>query len=412
MSKVKILAYASPIPADWNKHREPEWRNPNYLTDASYKDLKDCGVTGCIALFEREESDTQLALSLADKYDLQYYVRDKINWDVIWDHKVFQEDKERYLNYLNHKSFAGIFITDEPEVDKYPYLRAMKDEFDKLYNNMYNGFYVNLLPTYANDVTQLGAPYPEYIDRFIKEVDPDHVCFDHYPFQRRLVKEGSEERYDWTRTDYFYNDQIVSDACDKAGKEMWTFIQISNFCKRPKDLELDDIRFQFYTHLAYGTKAFVHFYWWSWPGYHPGEHETAPNKQIVGAHGEKGERYYACQQIHSEIDAFGDEYLEYKRKETYVSWNNEDEVYFKNVTVKPAKEFKSTAPILVGEFEKENGKKAWFVVNATDPAKRESIKVDCNVGACKYYIGKNKMFSKDGLTTTLLPGQGMFIMEE
>jgi len=412
MSKVKILAYASPIPADWNKFREPEWRNPNYLTDASYKDLKDCGVTGCIALFEREESDTQLALSLADKYDLQYYVRDKINWDVIWDHKVFQEDKERYLNYLKHKSFAGIFITDEPEVDKYPYLRAMKDEFDKLYNNMYNGFYVNLLPTYANDVTQLGAPYPEYIDRFIKEVDPDHVCFDHYPFQRRLVKEGSEERYDWTRTDYFYNDQIVADACDKAGKEMWTFIQISNFCKRPKDLELDDIRFQFYTHLAYGTKAFVHFYWWSWPGYYPGEYETAVNKQIVGPHGEKGERYYACQQIHSEIDALGDEYLEYKRKESYVSWNNEDEVYFKNVTVKPAKEFKSTAPILVGEFEKENGKKAWVVVNATDPAKRESIKVDCNVGACKYYIGKNKMFSKDGLTTTLLPGQGMFIMEE
>lgn len=412
MSKVKILAYASPIPADWNKFREPEWRNPNYLTDASYKDLKDCGVTGCIALFEREESDTQLALSLADKYDLQYYVRDKINWDVIWDHKVFQEDKERYLNYLKHKSFAGIFITDEPEVDKYPYLRAMKDEFDKLYNNMYNGFYVNLLPTYANDVTQLGAPYPEYIDRFIKEVDPDHVCFDHYPFQRRRVKEGVDEWYDWTRTDFFYNDMIVADACDKANKEMWTFVQINNTARRDKDLDFNDIRFQFYTHLAYGTKAFVHYYWWSWPGYKPGEHETAQYKCIVGPHGEKGYKYYACQNVHAEIEMFGDEYLEYKRKDTYVAWNNEEGVYFKKVPVKESKEFKSDAPILVGEFVKENGKRAWIIVNATDTYEEREVAVECNLGACKYNIGKNKILSKDGLTVTLASGQGIFIMEE
>ena len=36
-SKIKMLAYGSPIPRDWNDFREPEWRNDNYITDEQYK---------------------------------------------------------------------------------------------------------------------------------------------------------------------------------------------------------------------------------------------------------------------------------------------------------------------------------------------------------------------------------------
>ena len=409
-SKIKMLAYGCPIPRDWNDFREPEWRNDNFITDEQYKYMQECGITGCIALWEKREEDTQLALGLAEKYGLEYWVRDQINWDVLWDPTIFEREKDRYLNYLNFKSFAGIFITDEPDTSLYPNIRALKDAFEKVYGKMYNGFYTNLLPTYANDVTQLGAPYPEYIQQYIDVVDPDHVSFDHYPFEIAEKTKGMKDYYDYTRKDYFYNDAVVADACDKAGKEMWTFIESKNYCGRQTDIDYDAFKFQYYVHLAYGSKAIIHYTYWTWPGYAPGD-ELKPQKMaIMTQFGEKTEKYYYCQEIQKNIHEFGDIIADCKRKETYISWNNEEEVYFKKVAVKPSKNFNSSAPLLVGEFTTKEGKNAYVIVNATDPYDKISNRVKSDLKGT-YYVDENKI-SSNGLDIELKPGQGIFVVED
>ena len=134
-NKVKILAYMGPIPKNWNDFREKDYVNDEYMTDEQYGYLKDAGFTGVIALMERTEEHTRNGLALNDKYGLEYWIRDEINWDINYDPSIFERKKDFYKECEKHPSFAGIFITDEPDCSQYPKLRALKDGFDKLFNN-------------------------------------------------------------------------------------------------------------------------------------------------------------------------------------------------------------------------------------------------------------------------------------
>ena len=126
--------------------------------------------------------------------------------------------------------------------------------------------------------------------------------------------------------------------------------------------------------------------------------------------GEKTEKYYYCQEIQKNIHEFGDIIADCKRKETYISWNNEEEVYFKKVAVKPSKNFISSAPLLVGEFTTKEGKNAYVIVNATDPYDKISNRVKSDVKGT-YYVDENKI-SSNGLEIELKPGQGIFVVED
>jgi hypothetical protein len=41
--------------------------------------------------------------------------------------------------------------------------------------------FINLLPNYAGAPVG-GSNYTNYVDAFVREVDPDVLCVDHYPF--------------------------------------------------------------------------------------------------------------------------------------------------------------------------------------------------------------------------------------
>ncbi len=409
---IRIFAYMGPIPENWNEFREKDYRNANYINDEQYGYLKDGGFTGVIALMERTPEHAEMALQLADKYGLDYYVRDEINWDLNYDPAIFERKSDFYRKCEAHPSFAGIFITDEPDVSQYPVFADLKVAFDKFFNSLKHGYYINLLPTYANDVTQLGAPYPEYIDQYIKIVKPDNVCFDHYPFQKRRINPETEDDgfYDYTRTDYFYNLDIVAKACDEAGIEMWTFVQAKNYTRRETDLTYEALAFQFYVSLAYGAKSIVYYTYWTWPGYYPSEVDKEFPGSVISAKGERLERYYHAQAIHAEISSFGEEFMKCQHQTTYIVPNGKDDVYFTQVEVKDSPLFKGTAATLVGEFVSEDGRKAYMVVNAEDPYAPKTDEVRCSLKNCTVYDKKQKSYQSGEFTVTLAPGQGVFII--
>ena len=408
---IRIFAYMGPIPANWNAHREPDYRNDNYINDEQYGYLKDGGFTGVIALMERTEEHTESALQLADKYGLDYYVRDEINWDLNYDPDIFERKSDFYRKCEAHPSFAGVFITDEPDCSQYPVFADLKVAFDKFFNNKKHGYYINLLPTYANDVTQLGAPYPEYIQQYIDIVKPDNVCFDHYPFEKRRVNAETDEDgfYDETRKDYFYNMDVVAKACDKADIEMWTFVQAKNYVKRETDLTYEAMAFQFYVSLAYGAKSLVYYTYWTWPGYYASEVDKIFPQAIISAKGERLERYYHVQAIHKEISFFGEEFMKCKHKTSYVVPNGKDEVYFTGIELKNSDLFKGSEATLVGEFEDEDGNKAYMLVNAVDPYVGKTDEVRCSLKGCTVYDRGEKSHKDGEFTVTLKPGQGVFI---
>lgn len=400
-----------PIPKDWNKFRESDFKNDNYMNDEQYFALKEGGFTGVIALMERTAEDAELGLTLSDKYGLDYYVRDEINWDVSWDTTVFERNAEFYRNCQKHKSFKGVFITDEPACETYPEIRALKDAFDKFFGKFPFGYYVNLLPTYANDVTQLGAPYPEYIDKYIKEVGNDHVCFDHYPFTNRTVN-GKKE--DYMYADYLYNLDVVAKACDKANVEMWTFIQAKNYCDNVHDIDYGALSYQIYVSLAFGSKAILYYTYWTWPGYYANEVDTADETgrvAIISSKGKKTEKYYYAKDIHNEINAFSDIITDCKHLRTYMYAKNKAEIQFKDIEIADDSQFTGSAPIIVGEFLTPNGKKAYLVVNATNPYDGIVNTVRCDIKDVRVY-NENRVDCKYlPFDLEMKSGKGFFVVE-
>jgi len=410
MAKIKIYAYMGPIPENWNDFRVPGYKNDNFMTDEQYQFMKDAGFNGVIALMERTAEHAELGLSLSDKFGLDYYVRDEINWNVDYDPTVFERKADFYRACEKHPSFAGIFITDEPDCQTYPQIAELKKAFDKFFNGKKDGFYVNLLPTYANDVTQLGAPYPEYIERYIIEVNPDHVCFDHYPFEKKKVGEGEDDYEDYTRKDFFYNLDVVAKACDKYGKDMWSFVQAKNYCKRKTEISYEGLSFQIYAHLAFGAKAIVYYTYWSWPGLTNDEDMSKHVLSLISPTGKRLEQYYHAKDVHADVDAFSEIYMDYKHLDTYVVAPNDD-CYFVKIDFKKSDVFTADAPLLVGEFIKD-GKKAYLVVNATDPYEYIDCAVKVKLEKATCYLSRNKFNISKTMDLVLKPGQGVFITED
>ena len=377
------------------------------MTDEQYGYLKDGGFTGVIALMERTAEHAERGLTLSDKFGLEYWIRDEINWNIDYDPTVFDRKADFYKDCEKHKSFAGIFITDEPDCSRYPELAELKKAFDKFFNSKKNGFYVNLLPTYANDVTQLGAPYPEYIQKYIDIVDPDHVCFDHYPFEKKLVKEGVYE--DYTRRDYLYNLDVVAKACDKAGKEMWTFIQAKDYTRRKRDLTKANLAFQIYANLSFGSKAIVYYTYWSWPGEKPNQDLSVFAQSVISAKGVRLPRYFEVKEIHADVARFSETFMDYSHKETCLV--GEKEPYFKDVAVKSRKEFSTDEVIIVGEFFKGESR-AFMVVNAADDLNVKACSVNVKIVKGKCWLGNAEFEFNAPFTVCLPAGQGMFITEK
>jgi hypothetical protein len=191
---------------------------------------------------------------------------------------------------------------------------------------------------------------------------------------------------------------------------MWTFVQAKNYTKRETDLTYEAMAFQFYVSLAYGAKTLVYYTYWTWPGYYANEVDIEYPGSVISAKGERLERYYHVQNIHAEISYFGEEFMKCTHKDTYMVSNGKDDVYFTKVPVKETPLFTASEATLIGEFETENGNKAYMVVNAVDPYAPKTDVVTCNLNECTVYDQKQTLVKNGTFSVELKPGQGVFII--
>jgi hypothetical protein len=78
--------------------------------------------------------------------------------------------------------------------------------------------------------------------------------------------------------------------------------------------------------------------------------------------------------------------------------------------VKETPLFTASEATLIGEFETENGNKAYMVVNAVDPYAPKTDVVTCNLNECTVYDQKQTLVKNGTFSIELKPGQGVFIV--
>ena len=353
--KILKIAYKMPPQENWNRFRDENQSNPNFINEEHYKNIVDAGFTHGMGLLEHGSDIAERALAVAEKVGLKYYVRDAINWANILHPDYYYYNSENYKKYQKYSSFAGVYLCDEPNSNKY-------DDLAKMVKG-YFGFFekgeplVNLLPTYANCVEQLGEPsYEDYIENFAKKVPLDYIMYDHYPFR---VKNKTE---DYRTDDFLYNCSVVAKACKKYGKKLRTFIQSSVVDLGKTEFLPKMLDYQIHVHLAFGSTALLYYFYW-------GDEEDNTRSGIVDWNGNPTALYYGAKEIHQKISNYESLLLACKwqkgefvkgKKQTYTK---ED---LSKVDIHGGEIVTCEYDGVLGVFDYQ-GENAFYLVNYTEP---------------------------------------------
>ena len=145
-----------------------------------------------------------------------------------------------------HKAVFGYFLNDEPGAKLYPGLKKWVEAYRKANPNVLA--YINLFANYASP-EQMNVPtYAEYLESYVKTVQPRFISYDHYA----LMDNGS------LRDGYFQNLESVRAVSLRHNLPFWNTVLANahNHYAEPTDAGL---RFQLYTSLAYGTRGISYF---------------------------------------------------------------------------------------------------------------------------------------------------------
>lgn len=203
-------------------------------------------------------------------------------------------DLERALDaivakYSSHPAFLSYFITDEPGIDLFPRVGAINQHLLK--RDPRHVPFINLLPNYAEqDGKRWSLPnYEGTLARYLEEVKPALVCWDHY---RQLMGEGDESHY-------WYNLETVRKLCAPAGVP---YVQIIVSLKHMgyRESSEADLRWQVYTSLAYGSRGILYFTYWDVKGL-----AWADAPAIMTMDGKRDKKYEFVKKINHRIAKLG-----------------------------------------------------------------------------------------------------------
>lgn len=154
----------------------------------------------------------------------------------------------------NHPSLEAYYIVDEPSAADFPALGRLVAYLRERDPNHFA--YINLFPIYATN-KQLGTSgppetaYREYLRRFIDEVKPSLISYDHYHF----FKTGDGEQY-------FLNLELIRQAAQEHGLPFLNIIQASTIEKTWRLVNANELRWLVYTTLVYGGRGISYFLYW------------------------------------------------------------------------------------------------------------------------------------------------------
>ena len=159
----------------------------------------------------------------------------------------------------DHPAMYGYISVDEPGATEFPGLGRLVEYVRKRDPN--HLFYINLFPMYASPGAQGTSgdkvtAYREYLRRFIEEVKPDLISYDHY--QMRYTSRAHDT------SEYFHNLALVREATVKYGLPFINVIQASSMGPGWRQPNGDEGRYLAFTTLAYGGQGICQFVYNAW----------------------------------------------------------------------------------------------------------------------------------------------------
>lgn len=241
----------------------------------------------------------------------------------------------------NHKAVYGYSLRDEPAGDKFPGLGRWVAAYKKAAPNALA--YINLLPNYAPTEWYSAATYDDYLELFIKTVQPKFLCYDHYA----LMDDGT------LRDGYFQNLESMRKAALRHDLPFWNIVLSCAHFNYAEPTPAG-FRFQAYTTLAYGGRGISYFTYF---GSHTGNYRLSP----IDAFGHKTPTWDMLRDVNLQIQKLCPVYLALKSINVF----HNPEVPSGCSGIATSKLLMSVEGnnLLVGEFEGPGGQPFVMVVN-------------------------------------------------
>ncbi len=272
------------------------WVSPpdSFRNEAQFKKMADCGITfvNGFAPHENSTAEVMKVLDLCAQNDMLYFVnRASTHYSVLAHSDSLplpREFVEGLKPYVSHPAFAGELLFDEPGKPLFKNLAAFIQQFEK--NFGHSVWHVNLFPSYATGGIRTHS-YEEYIDSWIREVNPPCLSYDSYPL---LASGGIID-------DYFYNLDLIRAKSLQANIPFWTFIQTLSIANTPgvpdkREPSGEDIRWQVWSNLAFGSKGIQYFCYWT-----PGNGAEIFTDALISRNGTETPRYTVVQSLNREV---------------------------------------------------------------------------------------------------------------
>ncbi|MBO4356135.1 MAG: hypothetical protein J5850_04705, partial [Clostridia bacterium] len=221
------------------------------MTDEEFvKKIAEAGFTS-IPLEENGMTYNKIALKLLAKYNMTCSaLYDPRIQNLVYSINLMQEEIDEIVmevveDYKEFDNIKGWWITDEPGANRFDTLSKIVLAFRKY--DPERTTMINLFPTYASD-EQLGTQgYQEYLDRFVDEVRPHYLSYDHYHFREEGARYG-----------FFVNLEYVRNKALESGLDPMQIILLTKHLNYV-DLSYDQIEWEVNTSLTYGMKRISYF---------------------------------------------------------------------------------------------------------------------------------------------------------
>lgn len=351
-------------------------------------------------------------LNTAQKYGIKTYVYDAEFNNYLKISGYNQSTANTMIaTYKNHPAFMGHFIIDEPNTSEINALQNASARYKTLLPE--KSFFVNLLPNYS-----MSSQYNNYINNYFNKLNLDYLSFDYYAL------EGQENSYSM-KTSFLQNLNYLAQKTTAEGAEFYTILCATGhyndsdgiYLRRPQSE--NDLSFQAYTALAYGSRRIT------WFTYEAMIYHEIYGEQygMLDSSGKKTEIYDYIYNVNDEIQFFADIYLNYNWTGTLLKEGSEGGVNqnFTNVgsaalqSHNTISSFTSTQDVILGTFS-NGSNNAFLLSNFNDPIlniststtitfdKRYTLKIYNKGEMQQVELPTNKQY-----TFTLESGEGIFI---
>ena len=403
---LRIGAWVAPPSANWNGKG-----NPDFNTEERFQEVADSGINISYSLYQHtNRAETIRAAKNATAAGIKYLARDiALNIDPI---KMETEPGELHAQtqgYDGEESFEGFLVRDEPSANDFASIANLHE----FYKNEYPGkeFYINLFPTYASTSQTGTTDYKEYIDRYIEQVKPSFISYDHY-----ALHVDGYGNYKIT-PDVLWNLEIVAERCKAAGIPMYTFVSDMSYGSTSREPNREELRWQVLTQLVYGSRSIQYFCYWT-----PLEFaEGSPS--MITVDGKKTDHYHDVQAVNQELSGLDEAYLDYSWQSTMPIYGSANQaksnkqfsmLEHPSESLEGLKDISASQDSLIGYFQNDEGREAYMIMNFDDPhhGNKDEIQLTFR-GANKvliYHYGIAERLTLNGgvLKYTLDPGDGIF----